>query len=729
MKHILYTSLFCICSLIGWSQSNVLKEEVTLQTSDDFLIVGETFYFSAFTNLPQTNEPSALSKILYIELVGEGGRPVIQQKIKLENGRGNGSFFVSSLLSTGTYQLLAYTRWMKNFGNYYRNKIVVVNPFEAYQPTTSDADSKLEFFTQGKNLVYSKPNLVVLKMTDGLGNPTTGKGKIVTESGDKICDFVIDSIGYGRINITPNPGSKYQAIVENQDGSFLFENLPAPKPEDSFIHVEKLPDGYRLHAHLVQDQTHQLIVTNGHESIFETDILSGLSVSIPNSKFSNGAFLALIKKDNKIITQRPFLHIDEKPSIEKPIVVEKRSLISIPVEFGTGAEFSVTVNKTNPEEPKKGELFGTVNSKLSQAYLLDFNLSWEQLDNQVIAENSWVGGFPDQSTTDVKYLPELRGELITGRMLSPANAKNSLVSFSKVGKNYRTHFGRVDSLGNFMIQQPILEGDYEGYLVLQMDSVVSASFEIESPFLTSYPTFDYSSPKLSEGQIKRIVEESLEIQLENAYYELLDSTNFENNNKQFGEYRSLYRLDDYNRFPKMHEHFIEFIPEVMARDNRFSKKIKPILMKPINNPKKPLILLDGVPVSDQEILDFSPFKIESIGVINNRVFAGPLVADGIVSFHTIDGDLQGFDITKNSVKVQYRGIESPTIFESPDYSNLKTNLRIPDYRRQLYWNPSFDTQIQDLEFHSGDSEGVYLLKIDGYDNGKAISYRQQIVVK
>ncbi|NQZ78710.1 MAG: hypothetical protein HRT61_21735 [Ekhidna sp.] len=111
---------------LSFTQKNV-QEDVYLHLNAHTLVSGETLLFSAYCKSKLTNLPSDLSKILYVELIGENETTVFQQKIKLQDGRGGGSFFISSLIPTGNYQLLAYTRWMKNFGSYLNTEVEIRN--------------------------------------------------------------------------------------------------------------------------------------------------------------------------------------------------------------------------------------------------------------------------------------------------------------------------------------------------------------------------------------------------------------------------------------------------------------------------------------------------------------------------------------------------------------------------------------------------------------------------
>ena len=60
-----------------------VREKVYLQTNSAFMLTGETLYFSAFVRSADTGQPSPLSSILYVELVGADGKPVFQKKIHL----------------------------------------------------------------------------------------------------------------------------------------------------------------------------------------------------------------------------------------------------------------------------------------------------------------------------------------------------------------------------------------------------------------------------------------------------------------------------------------------------------------------------------------------------------------------------------------------------------------------------------------------------------------------
>lgn len=110
-------------------QSKDYQEEVHISLNTSNILVGETLYFSAFVYSNSSKSISNLSSILYVELIDESGRPIYQTKVGLRKGRGSGSIYLNSTWISGTYRLVAYTRWMKNYGSFFEQKILIFNPY------------------------------------------------------------------------------------------------------------------------------------------------------------------------------------------------------------------------------------------------------------------------------------------------------------------------------------------------------------------------------------------------------------------------------------------------------------------------------------------------------------------------------------------------------------------------------------------------------------------------
>jgi hypothetical protein len=215
---------------------------------------------------------------------------------------------------------------------------------------------------------------------------------------------------------------------------------------------------------------------------------------------------------------------------------------------------------------------------------------------------------------------------------------------------------------------------------------------------------------------------SVGTQVENSYVrdkklvfylpESTDTTAF------FGNPDKAYVLDDYTRFITMEEVMREYITEVRVRktDNNFHFRVK---NKPVNEffDRDPLVLLDGLPVVDvNKLMEFDPLKIKRIDVLTRKYFSGSEVIDGIVSYTTYKGNLDGYTLDPGAVVIDYPGLQLQREFYSPVYENdEQARSPLPDFRNLLYWAPDIKTvkSIHSLEFYTSDRPGRYAVIAQG----------------
>jgi len=121
--------LFLWITVIFITSANGQQEEIKIITNQDLYISGESIYFQVSCNYQGAH--SNISQIVYLELIDQNQKPVIQQIRELEVGKVNNVIFLPSSLETGNYVLIAYTSWMKNFSRRVLGTklISVLNPF------------------------------------------------------------------------------------------------------------------------------------------------------------------------------------------------------------------------------------------------------------------------------------------------------------------------------------------------------------------------------------------------------------------------------------------------------------------------------------------------------------------------------------------------------------------------------------------------------------------------
>ena len=93
------------------------QEKVFVHMDNTCYFLGDTIWFSAYTRQTNTNEPSKVSGVLYVELYNNDGYLVERKLIEMDEGRGKGFFALNNFVQySGFYELRAYTRWQLNWG-------------------------------------------------------------------------------------------------------------------------------------------------------------------------------------------------------------------------------------------------------------------------------------------------------------------------------------------------------------------------------------------------------------------------------------------------------------------------------------------------------------------------------------------------------------------------------------------------------------------------------------
>ena len=105
------------------------QEGLALLTDRGHYISGESIHYRAFYREPDGQ--ALWSRILYVELILPNGTSLVQGKVLLNNSGAMGTLAIPEGLSSGTYYLKAYTRWMRNCGPeaYTFTSIRIYDPF------------------------------------------------------------------------------------------------------------------------------------------------------------------------------------------------------------------------------------------------------------------------------------------------------------------------------------------------------------------------------------------------------------------------------------------------------------------------------------------------------------------------------------------------------------------------------------------------------------------------
>jgi hypothetical protein len=748
-------------SLDQYTQAH-LQEKIFVHTDKSFYLAGEILWFKIYAVEGSTNKPLDLSKVAYLEIVNSEQKPVLQAKISLNKGKGYGSLFLPISINSGNYLLRTYTSWMKNFNpdGYFQKKLTIVNSLKqlSMQARESDGAYDIQFFPEGGNLVTGIPSKVGFRVVDRNGKGVDFSGAITDQNNDTAALFHPQIFGLGHFNFTPLADKKYKALLRFGTSNIVVSDIPSVYPQGYVMNLERLPGTDKLRITVSTNlnisggvlyllvHTRQVVKEaqiggiNSGKVIFEMD----------KSKLGEGISQFTIFDVNRqplcerIYFERPLksLHIDGSPS-QTEYGQRKKVTLNIHTQESTGnsqpADLSLSVFRLDslqngdPEDINSyfwlsSDLRGNVESP--DYYLKNQGPEVEEaIDNLMLTQGwrrfKWDEILKDTSHT-FEFIPEYEGQIITGKItdkISGSAVENVLTYLSVPGTRYRLGCSFSDKKGQVQFNMKDVYGASE--LVIQTDNRKDSNYRMDvlSPFSEKFSPNPIPAFELSENLKNDIQFHSISTQVQNVYLndrlqqfyspEMRDSTAF------YGQPDKKYFLDDYTRFQTMEEVMREYVANVTIRKHgdRYNLSV-------IDEPNHvffeddPLIMLDGVPVFDAtKIITFDPLKIKKIEVMSRECFLGPMIASGIVSYSTYQGDLSTFQLDPGSLVVEYEGLQLQREFYAPVYeTDQQVKSRLPDFRDLLFWSPNLHSDNNgnaQVSFYTSDRPGKYAVVVQG----------------
>ncbi|MEP6932308.1 MAG: hypothetical protein ABI850_19960 [Flavobacterium sp.] len=153
LKKITSTLMLIAFSTLTFAQNSSLNKNGTISISTNenifvhlnntTLIAGETLHCKLYCTNPADNTLSKISKIAYVDLINAENQVIFTNKIYLDNGKGQGDFFIPTTIETGNYKLITYTKWMLNKNDFKTSKtdLLLINPYSVIKKNNPDKGS------------------------------------------------------------------------------------------------------------------------------------------------------------------------------------------------------------------------------------------------------------------------------------------------------------------------------------------------------------------------------------------------------------------------------------------------------------------------------------------------------------------------------------------------------------------------------------------------------------
>jgi len=258
-----------VTSKLGNYNANHSVEKAYLQFDKPYYAVGDTIYFKAYLTLGAQHKLSALSGILYADLIDPNNKIAWSIKLQVLAGTAHGDFALADTLTKGNYRVRAYTNWMRNNGpdSFFEQVIpvgiasakripesgepVAVKPLK--KGTLNKAD--IQFLPEGGTLVAGNYSTVAFKAVAPNGLGLAIKGTLTDNESNEVTTFATAHLGMGAFSFVPQAGKTYTANITYASG--LTQAIDLPKAVNS---------GYTINVNNTNPDTISLRIAAGSES-------------------------------------------------------------------------------------------------------------------------------------------------------------------------------------------------------------------------------------------------------------------------------------------------------------------------------------------------------------------------------------------------------------------------------------------------------------------------------
>lgn len=182
-------------------------ETAYVHTNRNNFFPGEYMLFKVYCINMQTYQLSKISKVAYVKLIGENGLEVFSQKIRLDNGLGQGDFFFNSTIPSGSYKLIAFTNWMKNAGSsqFFMEDIVIVNPYKNDQsPILANKDQNAKVVSIEQNKMQTSSSGLSINL-DNKSYGTRQHAQLTLSNNQGMLGYGNYSLSIAHIDKIPSP--------------------------------------------------------------------------------------------------------------------------------------------------------------------------------------------------------------------------------------------------------------------------------------------------------------------------------------------------------------------------------------------------------------------------------------------------------------------------------------------------------------------------------------------
>jgi len=326
---------------------------------------------------------------------------------------------------------------------------------------------------------------------------------------------------------------------------------------------------------------------------------------------------------------------------------------------------------------------------------------------------------PDLSRPGINYFPEISERILCGRVAD----RKSGIGIPSVGVGVTilndNSFEAIKTNGNglfyFAFPGILTSRDYILTFISQPDS----GWAID--IIPEYDTRKFSVPAraffLTDDELLFVQNLNINLQLNQVYGQPVPT---DTSHSALLRRKPFYTppdrtilTDRYIELANVGEVVYEVVPDVQVHRSGLHAWLSVYNDQPNAPDYETLVLLDGIPLTDQkELLDLPPDRIKSIEVKNKIFIHGNYIFSSIVNFISRNGDFAGLKLPPQSIVGSFEGL---TGVVQPTTSVTESG-HLPVIRDILLQNTKLLSGNGKINFSTNDLYGDFTIRIFGFDN-------------
>ncbi|MGK7397341.1 MAG: hypothetical protein ACNS62_22380 [Candidatus Cyclobacteriaceae bacterium M3_2C_046] len=706
----------------GWFNDHY--QEISLHLDKPYYISGELMQFKIYL-LQNPSQNIYYGQHLEVYLVDAEGKVREQGKVKLHNQVASSGFYIPEQLSTGYYRLMIKSSSYPDPGLVFENIIPVIHPSlqDANPEPQKETKVNLSLFPEGGNMVSGYDQKIGVFVTDQSGQGVQTRGMIFDQDSTSITSFETDSLGLGWFSFKPADQRNYAVLIKtSQDSTFQSFRLPRPagrltmrvNQQQDNLEVTIFPSQAGIEKHLLAfvkdghllelkpaNNTHHFKITNWEPGVYK---------------------VWLINSEKEVVAYRNFQLVNDQ--VLKPVwhmnsnTFSNREPVNIRFEMHdargnpVAVDYSVSIRK-------KALLSGHLETAWSGHLIKQIT----QVSSQHQVNDMLLFSHPPHPLSLYDHEKQTEGLSVRGQVTG--NPYDVVISLISPTLNPVFRYTSPDNQGNFIFPNLDFEGESEFYIKgwsIASDESVSLNIQSQQdevnfspiqlpPLKLDQTMLDYVKAKatlrkidqtFNSFQVLDMRDQNVKPDVVKGHPDLKIDTD------------DVFYLDDYVTFSNMTDVMREIVLGVMLREKKAGYKIRMLDRRTKYYFKKePLILLDGIPISSETLMNLNPDEILAIATarpIDNFYDFGPLGLHGVLLVYTRDRSSRPVP-SANLTMVKKRGYLPQPLLPEISFANKENHIK-PDFRPLLYWQ-SQDDQDNSFDFYTSDDVGVYKIIIKG----------------